>query len=612
MPEIKHVFNQGKMNKDLDERLVQNGQYRDAMNIQVSTSDGSDIGAVQNILGNTNIFSSNIVPPGSKCVGAIASEKDNSFYWFVNSPFKNLILKYKRGEVKFVFVDLNGVLNFTNKIITGINIIDDFLLWTDGLYEPKKINIKRCIDGTDQDGYYHTKLVVPKRNITASNCIEVKTEHITVIKKSPKTKLKINAKFDKNIKANTSFDFSSVEVGDTQQIYFTNFPQDVTGYQVGDIVLVKTDSGETAARLRITEILMLSDGSYRFKLLFKNPDLTGSLLSYSTELEDISDLFDRKFIRFGYRYKYQDGEYSSFSPFTDVVFRPDLFEYSATDAYNKAMENNLISLKLRNFITNDTPQDVVQVDILYKESNSPVVYIVDKLKYEDPRNLVTPFLGNGSNSNYIEANFYEITSDLIFAVVPENQLLRTYDNVPRTAQAQELTGNRVVYGNYLQNYDVVEKPTLIAEYVSRFKDNTSYENDYFQDLTDLPTPRPKTVAHLFGQKSLKSLRNYQLGISYLDDYNRETPIFTGSDSIFNVPKKFADNKLKIQGQVTNIPPSWAKSFKVYIKETSTEYYNVSMSRSYKAEDGNVWLAFPSSERNKVDDETFLILKKAIV
>ena len=39
MPEIKHVFNQGKMNKDLDESLVRNGQYRDAMNIQVSTSE---------------------------------------------------------------------------------------------------------------------------------------------------------------------------------------------------------------------------------------------------------------------------------------------------------------------------------------------------------------------------------------------------------------------------------------------------------------------------------------------------------------------------------------------------------------------------------------------
>ena len=46
MPEIKNTFLQGKMNKDLDERLVPNGQYRDAWNIEVSTSEGSDVGAV--------------------------------------------------------------------------------------------------------------------------------------------------------------------------------------------------------------------------------------------------------------------------------------------------------------------------------------------------------------------------------------------------------------------------------------------------------------------------------------------------------------------------------------------------------------------------------------
>ena len=52
MPEIKSTFLQGKMNKDLDERLVPNGEYRDAMNIQLSTSDGSNVGVVQNLLGN--------------------------------------------------------------------------------------------------------------------------------------------------------------------------------------------------------------------------------------------------------------------------------------------------------------------------------------------------------------------------------------------------------------------------------------------------------------------------------------------------------------------------------------------------------------------------------
>ena len=38
MPEIKNHFLQGKMNKDLDDRLLPNGQYRDAQNITVSKS----------------------------------------------------------------------------------------------------------------------------------------------------------------------------------------------------------------------------------------------------------------------------------------------------------------------------------------------------------------------------------------------------------------------------------------------------------------------------------------------------------------------------------------------------------------------------------------------
>ena len=55
MPEFKHHFRAGKMNKDLDERLVPNGEYRDAQNIEISTSEGSDVGSVQNVRGNTKI-----------------------------------------------------------------------------------------------------------------------------------------------------------------------------------------------------------------------------------------------------------------------------------------------------------------------------------------------------------------------------------------------------------------------------------------------------------------------------------------------------------------------------------------------------------------------------
>ena len=52
MPELSRNFLKGRMNKDLDERVVPAGEYRDALNIEISTSDTDDVGAVENLSGN--------------------------------------------------------------------------------------------------------------------------------------------------------------------------------------------------------------------------------------------------------------------------------------------------------------------------------------------------------------------------------------------------------------------------------------------------------------------------------------------------------------------------------------------------------------------------------
>ena len=90
MPEIKRNFLQGKMNKDLDERLVPNGQYRDALNIEISTSEDSNVGSIQNILGNQYINSypdtaheSTFFPTNPTCIGSISDEKTDSLYWLI-------------------------------------------------------------------------------------------------------------------------------------------------------------------------------------------------------------------------------------------------------------------------------------------------------------------------------------------------------------------------------------------------------------------------------------------------------------------------------------------------------------------------------------------------
>ena len=60
MAEIKNTFLKSKMNKDLDERLLPNGEYRDAQNIAISKSEDSNVGAAENIQGTQLVFNGNV------------------------------------------------------------------------------------------------------------------------------------------------------------------------------------------------------------------------------------------------------------------------------------------------------------------------------------------------------------------------------------------------------------------------------------------------------------------------------------------------------------------------------------------------------------------------
>ena len=611
------------MNKDLDERLLPKGQYRHAENIQVSTSEDSDVGALENILSNTKL-SDGFILEDSVCVGTYADEKNNSLYWFIANNNKDMILRWLNSEVTPVLIDTNkNVLKFDpENIITGINVIDNLLFWTDNQNEPKKINIDFCVTGSDNDINTHTKLIVPDRDIDLLSSVDIREEHITVIKKSPKKQLTLNILKEKLTTANANVVFADnngniYSPGDLFIVENINITRGSSFVEGEDILLLNStsvlelpDNFEIRVEVNrnLSGLQQISQGSvtftypansYEFKVLSVGTSITNTLTNFNFyQGQSNEKFFDKKFVRFSYRYKYRDGEYSCFAPFSQIAFIPDAFDYQTKFAYNQGMQNYMSTLEVSGFKQTDMLESVVQIDILYKESNSPIVYIVDKIKPTDVQ--TTDFVNNLGNivvANYWEADVYKIKSDLIHNALPSNQLLRPFDNLPRYALAQDVSGSRIIYGNYVQNYDILndqgkpEKPVLKSWYQNRF-DDVSFSNQQ-------------------GLKSLKSIREYQLGIVYVDDYGRETPVFSNALSTFKVPKTESKNYNKIITKIETSHPSWAKSFKFYIKETANEYYNLAMDRAYRAEDGNLWLSFPSSERNKVDEETFLILKKPV-
>ena len=55
MGNVKRNFIKGRMNKSVDERLVPNGEYIDALNVRLGSTEGSEVGSVENSKGNTRL-----------------------------------------------------------------------------------------------------------------------------------------------------------------------------------------------------------------------------------------------------------------------------------------------------------------------------------------------------------------------------------------------------------------------------------------------------------------------------------------------------------------------------------------------------------------------------
>ena len=124
MPEIKHNFIGGKMNKDFDERIVKNGEYRDATNIQVSTSEDSEVGTVQNLLGNSLINGQDFLSDRAICIGSISNEREDKVYYFVTNKEFVKNPNFSRdlnedGQVDRWVLESGWTWDSSNKVIKG-------------------------------------------------------------------------------------------------------------------------------------------------------------------------------------------------------------------------------------------------------------------------------------------------------------------------------------------------------------------------------------------------------------------------------------------------------------------------------------------------------------
>ena len=351
MAEIKNTFLQSKMNKDLDDRLIPNGQYRDALNVVIGKSEQDDIGTAQNIKGNSLIIASQ-EDSSLQCIGIFMDNNNNKIYRFltnytdpvpaqINLPeydpnppsggYKMKITSYDTVSNTSVTLVEGLFLNFAanNECqITGINLIENLLFWTDNRNQPRKINVNLANP---------SKLTTPTYYTTETQISVAKyapVEPISLIRKAQAT-------------VDTLTPPNQLEL-DT-----------VTGITVGMTVI-----GE---HIDISDYAIVTDITGNVVTLYQAYPGTvavGDVLTFATStMSDQADVpswpgdpdfLEDKFVRFSYRIKYDDNEYSIMAPFTQIAYIPKqkgfFINKDESNAFQSTvvrwMENNVNNIEL--------------------------------------------------------------------------------------------------------------------------------------------------------------------------------------------------------------------------------------------------------------------------
>ena len=354
----------------VDERLIPNGQYIDALNIRMGSTENSEVGVIENSKGNSVLtdisVEGNSLSSSARCIGAFQDGSDETIYWFVHdSNFTSsatgkadLILSFDTKTNSTVYhiisIDdgggINTTLNFDSAyLVTGINKIENLLYFTDNYTAPKQINVKKN---------------------------------------------------------------------------YANPIAGIDGFSLESLLVIK-----------------------------KPPTYSPTINPIATSSQD--NFLEDRFISFAYRYRYEDGEYSATSQFSAPSFVPKTFDYNFATALNDGMLNSTNACTIT---YNSGGPLVKSVDLLFKDMNSSVIKIIEKINKEER--------GIADDQDYT----FDFNNSKIFTILPSSEILRLYDNVPRLAKSQTLMGNRLIYGNYLEGYDLEDKdqnPTKL-EYIVNY------------------------------------------------------------------------------------------------------------------------------------------------
>jgi len=177
MAESKRTFQAARMNKDIEEKILKPGEYRDALNVSVDFSEDGNIGAIENLKGNELLAGQDILGlssssnPNAKVIGSIAHPEEEKIYFFVTGDKMDGIFEYdltaSSNQTKPIVLDSTSKSEVEETILTFSQVGVSATVAQDGSISLARTLANTKVYSNTNDFSANTTGSAISRNVTA-------------------------------------------------------------------------------------------------------------------------------------------------------------------------------------------------------------------------------------------------------------------------------------------------------------------------------------------------------------------------------------------------------------------------------------------------------------
>ncbi len=623
---LKKTFVNGRLNKDVDERLLSDGDYKDALNIEVIDSEGSDVGAVENSLSNKQLTNIDLgLNPIN--LGKYEDEAEDKLYWFEKSDTATFLLEYdaRNNITSIVLKDSrpsgNGrVLDLDDDHrITGIikviseNTKDDLLIWTDNNIEIFCINIERAKswveNGFEREDVYLIKKQPKTAPITTPTYSSEESNYLeeTIISFGYRYKYLDGERSAISTYSNCEFspkkfqlDYQTMEnIGMVNSFNAVRIQFDTGEKQVTDIEVIGKKSNSTIPFLiarfnkeeegwgddQMRDLIFSNNKNYKpiaEKEYFRTFDNVPRKAKALSLIENIPVLGN-----------YVEG-YDMITESGDTIKMDYTIDVQSNDISGTTIPVTLLS-------NGESIQLTFPSEVEYNEGNRIIFDF--RLSESTYSGSFTGFLEFILPQDFDDATQLAANDDFInfIETILTNNFISGYE--------------ATVPGNYNQTantpFDIsgsTANTITIDAIVLTFTIDNSPDPDTTEDVQfEFTSATSILYSNLESFASCKTNMDYEIGFLYQDHWIRKSTVLVSNSNTVYIPQKLSTFQNRLLVNVNHLPPYWAESYKIVVKATALQYQNIFVSTFYV--DGLFrWIKLDGANKDKVKEGDTLIVK----